>query len=122
MQAQELETSLISSSPFTIKYFIFPGILCIKELCLCQATKYLESHNRASRADKAVHVAEEALGDERQATSLLWALFLQSTRLAQGTILAPEILMAPRSSVQEQNQILLVYSTNLLPHFETDLR
>lgn len=41
-----------------------------------------------SRADKAVHVAEEALGDERQATSLLWAFFLQSTRLAQGTTLA----------------------------------
>lgn len=66
----------------------FPETLCIKELCLCQATKYLESHNRVSRVDKGVHVAEEALGDEGQATSLLWALFLQSTRLTQGIVLA----------------------------------
>lgn len=79
---------LISSFPFPKNCLDFPEILCIKELCLCQATKYLESHDRASRADKAVHVAEEALGDERQATSLLWASFLQSTRLTQGTMLA----------------------------------
>lgn len=70
------------------KMLSFPEILCIKELSLCQATKCLESHNGVSRADKAVRVAEEALGDERQARSLLWALFLQSTRLAQGTTLA----------------------------------
>lgn len=35
-----------------------------------------------------VHEAEEALGDERQATSLLWGLFLPSTKLAQETMLA----------------------------------
>lgn len=72
---------LQENTSFSLKY-------CASKSCLCQATKYLERHNRASRADKAVHVAEEALGDEREATSLLWALFLQSTRLTKGTVLA----------------------------------
>lgn len=35
-----------------------------------------------------VHAVEEALGDERQATSLLLAVFLPSTRLTQETMLA----------------------------------
>lgn len=57
------------------KMLSFPEILCIKELSLCQNTKCLESHNGVSRADKAVRVAEEALGDERQAGSCFGPYF-----------------------------------------------